>query len=68
MPISLYFNEEQYVWTIKAADFAEDLVKHFYKLAYRDWHRHHYDIKTLADLQTDEITDQALPSWPGMKW
>lgn len=60
MPISLYFNHEQYDWTIEAVEYAEDLVKQFYQLAYRDWRGLHYDIKTLADLQGSEITDQAF--------
>jgi hypothetical protein len=57
---SLYFNKEQYNWAIEAVEFAEDLVKQFYKLAYRDWRGIYYDIKTLADLQVHEITDQAF--------
>lgn len=60
MSTSLYFNNEQCKWTVEAAEFAEDLVKHFYKLAYRDWPALHYDLKTLADLQVHEITDQAF--------
>ena len=60
MATSLYFNKEQYNWTIEAVEYAEDLVKCFYQMAYRDWQGLYYDVKTLADLQIHEITDQAF--------
>ena len=60
MATSLYFNKEQWGWTIEAMEFAEDLLKHFYQLAYRDWRDLHYEIKTLVDLQNHEVTDKAF--------
>jgi hypothetical protein len=56
----LYFNNEQRDWTMKSAEFAEDLISRFYNLAYRDWQGLHYDLKTLAELEVHEITDQAF--------
>jgi hypothetical protein len=56
----IYFNKEQCGWTLEAFEYAEDLVRHFYKLVYRDWLGLYYDLKTLANLQIHEITDQAF--------
>jgi len=45
---------------MKSVEVAEDLISRFYNLAYRDWQGLYYDLKTLAELEVHEITDQAF--------
>lgn len=41
-------------------EIAEDLVSNAYKISTSDWKRYRYDIRSLADLTPEEITDAAF--------
>jgi hypothetical protein len=51
------FNEKQINNMYKAADIAEELVSNAYQLSARQWQKTPYDIKTLVDLEQDEVVD-----------
>ncbi|MBW1680980.1 MAG: hypothetical protein JRF59_03325 [Deltaproteobacteria bacterium] len=44
----------------EALDIAEDRTGNFYKLSQEQWKRHRYDVKTLASLGEEEISDHAF--------
>jgi len=44
----------------QAIEIAEDLVSNAYKISTSDWKRYRYDIRSLADLTPEEITDSAF--------
>jgi hypothetical protein len=43
-----------------ALEIAEDTTGNFYKFSFGQWKRHCYDVKTLASLSKNEITDYAF--------
>jgi hypothetical protein len=43
-----------------AIEIAEDLVSNHYKISTSEWKRYRYDIQSLEDLTTEEITDAAF--------
>lgn len=49
------FNHEQIETVTAAATLAEELVSNFYKISETQWLHRRYDIKTLKDLNPDEI-------------
>jgi hypothetical protein len=51
------FNARQIDTVNKAVTMAEELVGNAYKLSVNQWLRNRYDIKTLVDLNADEIAD-----------
>ena len=53
--------ENKDIITIRdALDIAEDKTGDFYKFSFGQWKRHHYDVKTLPILSSDEITSHAF--------
>lgn len=44
----------------QAIEIAEDMVSDHYKISTSDWKRYRYDIRSLADLTAEEITDSAF--------
>jgi len=51
------FNEKQIHNMYRAADIAEELVSNAYQLSSRQWQKTPYDIKTLVDLEHDEVVE-----------
>ena len=51
------FNLAQITIVTKAVAIAEDLVSNHYKMSTNEWLRPKYDVKTLADLTSEEIVD-----------
>jgi len=51
------FNEKQISNMHHAADIAEELVSNAYQLSSRQWQKTPYEIKTLVDLEHDEVVD-----------
>lgn len=51
------FNTRQIKTINRAAEISEELVCDYYKLSTSQWLRRRYDIKTLANLSTEEIVD-----------
>jgi len=51
------FNKHQIANMFHAADIAEELVSNAYQLSSRQWQKTPYDIKTLIDLEYDEVVD-----------
>jgi len=51
------FNEKQINNMYHAADIAEELVSNAYHISSRQWQKTPYDIKTLVDLEHDEVVD-----------
>jgi hypothetical protein len=49
------FNRKQLQIVNKAAEMAEELVSNYHKISASQWLRRRYDIKTLADLTSEEI-------------
>ena len=49
------FNKKQLQTVNRAAEMAEELVSDYHKISASQWLRRRYDIKTLADLTSDEI-------------
>ncbi|MFH2044224.1 MAG: hypothetical protein ABIK92_03645 [Pseudomonadota bacterium] len=49
------FNPRQIKTVNEAAEISEELVSEYYKLSTSQWLRKRYDIKTLANLSTEEI-------------
>lgn len=54
------FTPEQILIVNQAAAMAEELVSNHYKMSLSEWKRPRYDIKTLADLDPEEIADGPL--------
>ncbi len=54
------FNPLQMKTITDSVYLAEELVSDFYKLSSGQWFKKKYDIKTLADLSADEITNDAF--------
>jgi len=54
------FDQEQVRVVEEVRSEAERLVSRFYALSARELSRIHYEVKTLQELQTEEITDQAF--------
>lgn len=52
------FNPDQILEVNKAVTLAEELVSNFYKMSPNEWLRPRYDVKTLADLDHEEIVDE----------
>ncbi len=44
----------------EALGVAEEKTADFYKFSFRQWQRHHYDVKTLPVLRNDEVTSHAF--------
>ena len=51
------FTSDQIEIVNSSVETAEDLVSNFYKMSASQWLRRKYDIKTLANLTSDEIID-----------
>jgi hypothetical protein len=51
------FNPDQITIVTNAVAIAEDLVSNHYKMSANEWLRPKYDVKTLADLTSEEIVD-----------
>ena len=51
------FTAEEIETVNAAAEMAEELVSNFYKMSANQWLRRRYDIKTLIELDDDEIVD-----------
>jgi len=51
------FNEKQLSSMYQAANIAEELVSNSYQLSSRQWQKSPYEIKTLVDLDNDEVVD-----------
>jgi len=51
------FNKKQLKNMYQAADLAEELVTNAYQLSSRQWQKSPYEIKTLVDLNCDEVVD-----------
>jgi hypothetical protein len=49
------FDEEQIRCVNQAVSMAEELVSNFYKMSSNEWLRPKYDVKTIAELNTNEI-------------
>jgi len=49
------FSPDQIKIINNAVEMAEELVSNFYKMSASQWLRRRYDVKTLADLSSDEI-------------
>lgn len=49
------FNRDQTQIINKSVAISEELVCNFYKMSVNQWLRHQYDVKTLVDLNPDEI-------------
>jgi hypothetical protein len=57
MDIKPIFKPEQLSTITHAVGMAEELVSNHYKMTTREWLRPTYDVKTLAELEPDEIID-----------
>jgi len=51
------FNKQQINSMYYAADISEELVSNAYQLSSRQWQKTPYEIKTLVDLEQDEVVD-----------
>jgi hypothetical protein len=56
----LPFQHDDLLTLSEALDIAEDATGNFYKFSSGQWKRHRYDVKTLASLEANEITQQAF--------
>jgi len=52
------FNSNQIITVNSAVEMAEELVSNFYKMSASQWLRPKYDVKTLVDLNPEEILDE----------
>jgi hypothetical protein len=57
---SLAFEDRDLKDLSDALEIAEDTTGNFYKFSFGQWSRHRYDVKTLASLSKNEITDYAF--------
>jgi hypothetical protein len=51
------FNGAQIHGVNQAVSMAEELVSNYYKMSLNEWLRPKYDVKTIAELESDEIVD-----------
>jgi hypothetical protein len=51
------FTDTEIIKVNAASEMAEELVSNFYKMSANQWLRRRYDIKTLAELEENEIVD-----------
>ena len=57
----LYFKKKNFEIIGEALDIAEDATANFYKFSTSQWKkRHRYDIRTLAYLRKDQVTNKAF--------
>ncbi len=56
----LAFKDDNIDTISEALLIAEDKIGDYYKFSSRQWRRHQYDVKTLANLEEDEITSFAF--------
>ncbi len=54
------FNPEQIQEVSQAVEIAEDVTANHFKISTAQWRHVRYDIRTLADLRDDEITESAF--------
>jgi hypothetical protein len=52
------FNADQISTVNSAVEMAEELVSNFYKMSASQWLRPKYDVKTIVDLNPEEILDE----------
>jgi hypothetical protein len=52
------FNADQIITVNSAVEMAEEMVSNFYKMSASQWLRPKYDVKTLIDLNPEEILDE----------
>ncbi len=57
---SLFFNSRQDEYLREALEIAEMLASRRYCISSREWGRYPYDIKTLRQLRSEEITDRGF--------
>jgi hypothetical protein len=55
-----FFDNNDLMVVSDALDIAEDKTGNFYKFSLAQWKRHRYDIKTLASLDKNEVSDHAF--------
>jgi hypothetical protein len=56
----LAFKDDNIDTVSEALFIAEEKIGDYYQFSSRQWRRHHYDVKTLAALEEDEITSFAF--------
>jgi hypothetical protein len=56
----LAFRDDNIDTISEALFIAEDKIGNYYKFSSRQWRRHQYDVKTLVNLEEDEITSFAF--------
>jgi len=54
------FGCEEILMLREAMEVAEEVISDYYKITTSQWKRYRYDIRTLADLEENEITDGAF--------
>lgn len=54
------FDAEEILVLAEATRIAEELISDHYKISTSQWKRYRYDIQSLKDLHSDEITDHAF--------
>jgi hypothetical protein len=54
------FNQEQIQVVSKAVEIAEDVTANYFKISTGQWKYARYDIRTLAELKAEEITEYAF--------
>ncbi len=54
------FDPKQLETINQAILIAEEVISDFFKISFSEWKRYRYDIKTLALLKPEEITDEAF--------
>jgi len=54
------FNKEQLGIVSEALYIAEDMTSNYYQLSVSEWKRHPFDLKTLAQLFSDDIRDNVF--------
>jgi hypothetical protein len=54
------FNSEQIRVVSQAVEIAEDVTANYFKISTAQWKHVRYDIRTLAELRADGITDSAF--------
>jgi hypothetical protein len=54
------FNKEQLSMVSEALYIAEDMTSNYYRLSVSEWKRHPFDLKTLAQLFSEDIRDNVF--------
>ena len=54
------FNEAQIQEVSQAVEIAEDVTANYFKISTAKWRHVRYDVRTLAELTADEVTDSAF--------